>query len=66
VAGFWPLVYAIPLGAAAISIAFIRANRSMELPVAIADRLVSALRQIGDRMMFMRLWRSGRRAGGPA
>ncbi len=58
-AWLWPVVYAVPLGAAAVSAWFIRTNRTMELPVELADRLVSALRRLGDRMMFMRLWRSG-------
>jgi hypothetical protein len=47
----------IPLGFSAVSIWFIATNRTMELPVALADRLISGLRQIGDRMMFMRFWR---------
>src|SRR5690606_1011024 len=50
----WPIVYAIPLGFSAISIWFIATNRSMELPVALADRLISGLRRLSDRMMFMR------------
>ena len=62
----WPVVYAIPAVFAAISIWFIATNRTMELPVALADRLISGLRQLGDRMMFMRLWRRGARAGGSA
>jgi lipopolysaccharide export system permease protein len=62
----WPLPYAIPIGMAAISIWFIGANRTMELPVALAERLVSTLRGLGDRLIFMRLWRPARRAGGPA
>ena len=55
----WPIVYLIPLGFAAISLWFIVTNRAMELPVALADRLISGLRQLGDRMMFMRFWRRG-------
>jgi lipopolysaccharide export system permease protein len=65
-ASLWPVVYAIPLGFSAISIWFIATNRAMELPVALADRLISGLRQIGDRMMFMRPWRRGAASGGPA
>lgn len=53
-AWLWPAVYAIPLGVSAISAWFIATNRTMELPVAWADRLTSGLRQVGDRMMFMR------------
>ena len=41
----WPIVYLIPLTFAAISIWFIVTNRTMELPVALADRLMSGLRQ---------------------
>ena len=65
---FWPFVYAAPLGAAAVAIWFIRANRAMELPVALAERLVSTVRRTSDRMIFLRLWRSGRGAapGGTA
>ena len=59
----WPIVYLIPLGFAAISIWFIVTNRAMELPVALADRLISGLRQLGDRMMFMRFWRRGTASG---
>lgn len=53
-AALWPVVYAIPLGMSAISIWFIVTNRAMELPVVLAERLISFLRQLGDRMMFMR------------
>jgi len=60
------VVYLIPLAASAISIWFIATNRTMELPVTLADRLISALRRLGDRMMFMRLWRRGAESGGPA
>jgi lipopolysaccharide export system permease protein len=56
-ANLWPLVYLIPLGFSAVSIWFIATNRTMELPVALADRLTSGLRRLGDRMMFMRFWR---------
>ena len=64
--GLWPVVYAIPVVFAAISIWFIATNRTMELPVALADRLISGLRQLGDRMMFMRFWRRDAASGGPA
>jgi lipopolysaccharide export system permease protein len=62
----WPAVYAIPLVFSAISIWFIATNRTMELPVALADRLISGLRQLGDRMMFMRARRRDAAAGGSA
>ena len=64
--GLWPVVYAIPAVFAAISIWFIATNRTMELPVALADRLISGLRLLGDRMMFMRFWRRDAASGGPA
>jgi lipopolysaccharide export system permease protein len=64
-AWFWPFVYAVPLGAGLIATLFIAANRSMELPVAAAERLISAFRRLGDRMMFLRLWRSRRAAKEP-
>lgn len=63
---FWPAVYAIPLIFAVISLWFIVTNRTMELPVALADRLISGLRQLGDRMMFMRSRRRDAAAGGSA
>lgn len=56
-ASMWPLVYAIPIVFSLIPIWFIVTNRSMELPVALADRLISGIRQIADRMMFMRVKR---------
>lgn len=62
----WPIVYLVPLAFSAISVWFIATNRTMELPVALADRLISGLRKIGDRMMFMRPWRRGAESGGPA
>ena len=50
------------------SIWFIRANRTHGTAGRLAERLVSAMRQVGDRMMFMRLWRRhwtrGRRRAG--
>lgn len=54
---FWPFVYAVPLAFSAISIWFIATSRAMELPVAWADRLTAGLRQLSDRMMFMRFRR---------
>jgi hypothetical protein len=42
-----------------VSIWFIATNRTMELPVALADRLMATMRRLGDRMMFMRFWRRG-------
>ncbi len=58
----WPLVYLIPAASAAVCAWFIRTNRTMELPVALADLLISTLRWLGDRMMFMHFWRSRRDA----
>ncbi|MEW9807506.1 LPS export ABC transporter permease LptF [Mesorhizobium sp. ZMM04-5] len=56
-AALWPVVYAIPLVVSAICIWFIATNRTMELPVAMADRLIAGMRRLGDRMMFMRIRR---------
>lgn len=63
IAWLWPAIYVIPVAAAALSIWFIRTNRTMELPVSFVDRLISTVRGLGDRMMFMRLWRSGSSGG---
>jgi lipopolysaccharide export system permease protein len=52
--GVWPVVYAIPLGFSALSAFLIATNRTMELPVALAERLFSGLRRLGDLMMFGR------------
>ncbi|WP_442577368.1 LPS export ABC transporter permease LptF [Mesorhizobium sp. ASY16-5R] len=49
------LIYAVPLLASAVSIWFIATNRTMELPVAWADSLMSWSRRIGDRMAFLRI-----------
>lgn len=57
---FWPFAYAVPIGASLVAILFIAANRSLELPVSAAERLLSAFRRIGDMMMFLRLRRAGR------
>ena len=59
-AAFWPGVYAAPIGACLVTIWFIARNRSMELPVSAAERLLSSIRRIGEWMMFLRFWRSGR------
>lgn len=56
-ANLWPTVYLIPLGFSAVSIWFIATNRTMELPVTLAERLIASLRRLADRMMFMRFWR---------
>ncbi|HEY6631669.1 MAG TPA: LPS export ABC transporter permease LptF [Rhizobiaceae bacterium] len=55
----WPIIYLIPLGFAALSIWFIATNRTMELPVALAERLMAGMRRLADRMMFMRIRRRG-------
>jgi lipopolysaccharide export system permease protein len=59
---FWPFVYAVPLGSSLLAIWFIATNRSMELPVSAAERLLSSVRRLGDMMMFLRLRRSHRAA----
>lgn len=60
----WPLIYVAPIGAIVISAWFIRANRTMELPVSMADRVGSAARAIAERLMFMRFWRGRGAASG--
>lgn len=47
-------VYGVPLAAAAISIWFIRRNRTMELPVAAADWIAGAAGRVGDRLTALR------------
>jgi lipopolysaccharide export system permease protein len=51
---FTPFVYAVPIIASAVSIWFIRSNRTMELPISWAERVVAAGRNTSDR--FARLW----------
>lgn len=53
-AGIWPVVYAIPLGVSALSAFLIATNRTMELPSALAERISSGMRRLGDLMMFGR------------
>jgi lipopolysaccharide export system permease protein len=53
-AAFTPFVYAVPILASAVSIWFIRSNRTMELPIAWAERMASMGRNAGDRLG--RLW----------
>lgn len=60
----WPTVYAIPLLSSLVAIGFIAANRTMELPVAWAERLTAGLRRLADRMMFMRFGRRKAVSGG--
>jgi hypothetical protein len=62
----WPIVYLIPAGFAAVSIWFIATDRTMELPVALADRLTYGLRQLAERMMFMRFRRRDAASEGAA
>lgn len=64
-AAFTPFVYAVPAAASAVAIWFIRSNRTMELPIAWAERMASLGRNAGGR--FGRLWRrlAGRRAASP-
>jgi lipopolysaccharide export system permease protein len=45
----WPAVYAVPFGAAAVAIWFMRANRALELPLAWTDGLADTLRRWSDR-----------------
>ena len=62
VAWFAPLVYAAPLGAAALAMWFIVTNRTMELPMSLAEKLLSLLRRLSDRLLFLRFLPSRRRA----
>lgn len=64
-AAFTPFVYAVPIAASAVAIWFIRSNRTMELPIAWAERMASIGRNAGER--FGRLWQrlAGRRAASP-
>lgn len=61
-AAFTPFVYAVPIIASAVSIWFIRSNRTMELPISWAERLVAIGRNASDRLA--KLWQrlSGSRA----
>ncbi len=51
---FIPLVYAVPIGTIAVSAGFMAANRSMELPTALVERLGGWFRRLLDRMTFLR------------
>ena len=59
-----PLVYAVPFGFAALSVWFIYARRSMELPVAWAEGPDGFVRGIGDRVILVRHRLLGHRAPG--
>jgi lipopolysaccharide export system permease protein len=63
---FSPLVYAVPIITSLIAIGFIRSNRTMELPIAWAERLSDFASQSGDRMSAFWLRLKGRLAGGSA
>lgn len=53
-AAAWPVVYAVPVGFSAFAAFLIATNRTMELPVALAERLSAGLRRLGDLLMFGR------------
>ena len=57
-----PAIYAVPLLAAAISIYFIAAHRTMELPVSWIERLVRVYQRCRDQMIEWRFSMAGRRA----
>lgn len=63
---FSPLVYAVPLIASLVAIGFIRSNKTMELPIAWAERLSDMASQSGDRMSAFWFRLKGRLAGGSA
>ncbi len=47
-------VYGVPLFFAAISVWFIYAQRTMELPISWAENLIALFRRIGDRVILLR------------
>lgn len=49
------VIYGIPIGAALLAIWFIANNRTMELPVSVADRMAAMGAQIRDRLTAWRL-----------
>lgn len=65
---FSPLAYAVPIAASLIALAFIRSNRTMELPVSWAEGISDWMRRSSDRMTLLWLRLTGRAdaSGGPA
>ncbi len=63
---FSPLVYAVPIITSLVAIGFIRSNKTMELPIAWAERLSDMASQSGDRMSAFWFRLKGRLAGGSA
>ena len=65
---FSPLVYLVPFAASMVAIAFIRSNRTMELPVAWADKLSEIAGQTAERVsaLWLRLKRGAGLKGGQA
>ena len=65
---FSPLVYFVPFAASMVAIAFIRSNRTMELPVAWADALSEIAGQTAERVsaLWLRLKRGAGMKGGQA
>jgi len=65
---FSPLAYAVPIGASMVALAFIRSNRTMELPVSWAEGISDWMRKSSDRMTMLWLRLTGRAdtSGGPA
>jgi len=65
---FSPLVYLVPFAASMVAIAFIRSNKTMELPVAWADALSEIAGQTAGRVsaLWLRLKRGAGLKGGQA
>lgn len=63
-AHFVPMLYVVPLVAAAISIWCLATNRPMELPVHWTDRVAALFRQTGERLTLYRLRLFGASAPG--
>ncbi len=65
---FSPLVYLVPFAASMVAIAFIRSNKTMELPVAWADKLSEIAGQTAERVsaLWLRLKRGAGLKGGQA
>ena len=62
---FAPVVYLVPLGAMLLCAVFLAADRSMELPTSLVERIGSRLRRWIDRLMLLR-WGGREGAAGTA
>lgn len=57
------VVYAVPIGASLLALWFISTNRTMELPVAAADRIAATAKRFGDWFAALRLRLGGGASG---